>query len=263
MLFAVRVVLMLVYFLAVAAIGLVICLLRPFNPDNSRIIAAIFAWGGQRILGMRVDVAGEEHFHGLGPCVVVCNHQDNLDLFVLGGMLPSRTVSVGKKSLRWIPVFGLMYWLAGNVLIDRGNARKAMGSMDAAVTALRERNTKIWIFAEGTRNRGKNMLPFKKGAFHVAIKAGVPVVPVCVNSYMKSSNFRRLRSGDARIQILPPIATTGLGEQDVPALMQRCFEQMKAGIDALDQRSSPSPAHTEAGVGLEMLEPSAPQKSQA
>ncbi len=235
MLLALRVVLMLVYFLLVAAMGLVIGLVRPFNPDNSRVIARLFAWGGQRILGLRVQVEGLEQLQGLGPCVYVANHQDNLDLFVLGGMLPPRTVSVGKKSLRWIPVFGLMYWLAGNILIDRNNRRRALGAMSEVVTALRERNTSIWIFPEGTRNRGRDLLPFKKGAFHTAVQAGVPIVPVCVTPYARQANFRRLHSGDAVVRVLPPVPTSGMSLDDVPALMEQCFTQIKSNIDALDQ----------------------------
>ncbi len=235
MLLALRVVLMLVYFLVVAAMGLVIGLARPFNPDNSRLIARLFAWGGQRILGLRVQVEGLEQLQGLGPCIYVANHQDNLDLFVLGSMLPARTVSVGKKSLRWIPLFGLMYWLAGNILIDRSNRKRALGAMSEVVTALRERNTSIWIFPEGTRNRGRGLLPFKKGAFHTAVQAGVPIVPVCVTPYVNRADFRRLHSGDVVVRVLPPVPTRGKSLDDVPALMEQCFEQIKTGIDALEQ----------------------------
>ena len=239
MLFAFRVTVLLIYFLLIACVGLLIGLVRPFNPDNSRIIAKMYAWGGQRILGVRVTAEGVDNF-GQDPCIIVANHQDNLDLFILGGILPRRTVSVGKKSLIWIPFFGLMYWLAGNVLIDRGNPRKARDTMSSAVDALRERNTSIWIFPEGTRNRGENMLPFKKGAFHTAVRAGVPIVPVCVNSYVKGTDFGRRHSGDAQVRVLPAIETKGLTLDDVPRLMQQCYLQMMAGIEDLDRKLLPA-----------------------
>jgi len=250
MLLVIRVVAMLLYFLGVAALGLLLCLVRPFNADNSRLIARWYAWGGLKILGLKVQADGLEHFDLPGTYIVVANHQDNLDLFVLGGYLPRRTVSVGKKSLRWIPLFGIMYWLAGNVLIDRGDRRRAMDAMGAVVTALQERNTRIWIFPEGTRSRGRGLLPFKKGAFHTAIKAGVPIVPVCVSSYAQQANFNRLTSGKVRLQVLEPISTEGLTGNDVPELMERCREQMQASIAELDQQTQSAPRSRRLPMGL-------------
>jgi len=250
MLFVLRMVAMLLYFLGVAAVGLLLCLVRPFHPDNSRLIASWYSWGGLRILGLRVQAEGREHFNIPGTYIVVANHQDNLDLFVLGGYLPRRTVSVGKKSLRWIPLFGIMYWLAGNVLIDRGDRRRALDAMGAVVKALQERNTRIWIFPEGTRSRGRGLLPFKKGAFHTAIQAGVPIVPVCVSSYAQQADFNRLTSGKVRVQVLEPISTEGLTSSDVPELMERCREQMQATIAELDQQTQSAPGRPPMAIGL-------------
>lgn len=251
MLFIVRLIAMLLYFLVVAALGLLLCLVRPFNPDNSRLIARWYSWGGLKLLGLRVEAEGLEQFNKADTYVVVANHQDNLDLFVLGNYLPRRTVSVGKKSLLWIPVFGIMYWLAGNVLIDRGNRQRAMDAMGAVVTALRERNTRIWIFPEGTRSRGRGLLPFKKGAFHTAIQAGVPVVPVCVSTYAGKADFSRLRSGTVRIKVLAPISTEGLTTADVPALMERCRDQMQAELAELDQQLQPAAVSAPMSLGLQ------------
>lgn len=245
MLFILRLIVTLAYFVAVAALGLLLCLLRPFNPDNSYRIARLYAKPGQRILGMKVSAEGLEHLQSPGPCVIIANHQSNLDLFVLSGLLPRRTVTIGKKSLRWIPVFGLMYWLAGNVLIDRANSRKAMGSLDGAVKALRERKVGIWIFPEGTRNGGRNLLPFKRGAFHMAVQAGVPIIPVCVSSYPGQLDFRRLRSGQARIRVLPAMPTEGLGVEDLQRLIADCHQRMKACIDELDQAVQPAVSRLE------------------
>jgi 1-acyl-sn-glycerol-3-phosphate acyltransferase len=72
-------------------------------------------------------------------------------------------VTIGKKSLRWIPIFGQIYWLAGNVLINRGNAAEAKQTMLETTETLQKRDTSIWVFAQGTRNLGKGLLPFKNG----------------------------------------------------------------------------------------------------
>src|SRR5690606_41616567 len=102
MLLVIRVVAMLLYFLGVAALGLLLCLVRPFNADNSRLIARGYAWGGLRILGLTVQAGGLEHFDLPGTYIVVANHRANLDLFVLGGSPPRRAGSVGAAGLRWI-----------------------------------------------------------------------------------------------------------------------------------------------------------------
>lgn len=73
------------------------------------------------------------------PCVIISNHQDNLDIFAGALALPDRTVSIGKRSIIWIPFFGLYYWLSGNILIDRKNKRSAFETMDVAVPKLLEK----------------------------------------------------------------------------------------------------------------------------
>ena len=234
MFYVFRIPLIIVYFLAVALAGLIISLFRPFNPDNTTLIGRIYGWGGTRILGMKVNVRGKEHLQGLGACVITANHQDNLDLFVYGGMLPRRTVSLGKKSLRYIPFFGQMYWLAGNVLINRSSKTQSLATMNEATVALRDNNTSIWIFPEGTRNRGKNMLRFKKGAFKTAQEAGVPVLPVCASSYVKHMNLGKWHSGTVEIQILPPIMPERLATDNLDGVIDECWNNMMETIEQLD-----------------------------
>ncbi|WP_206336469.1 1-acyl-sn-glycerol-3-phosphate acyltransferase, partial [Pseudomonas viridiflava] len=125
------------------------------------------------------------------------------------------------------------YWLAGNVLIDRGNAAKAKRAMLTTTDTLQHKDTSIWVFPEGTRNLGNGLLPFKKGAFQMAIAAGVPIVPVCVSTYSKHMQLNRWNSGSVTICSLPPISTKGKTAGDIPALMQQCQEQMQATIAEL------------------------------
>lgn len=168
-------------------------------------------------------------------CVIIANHQSNYDLFVVGSVVPKRTVSIGKKSLKWVPFFGQLYWLAGNVLIDRGNAHRARQSMLTTTYTLQHKNTSIWVFAEGTRNLGNGLLPFKKGAFQMAIAAGVPIIPVCVSTYSAHMRLNRWNSGHVLIRSLPPIPTAGMTTNDIPALAQQCHTQMRQCIEELDR----------------------------
>lgn len=241
MLVALRIVLLCLHCTLASVVGLLVALCRPFNPDNSRLCANIYAKPALWILGLKVDVDLQALRNHPQPCVFIANHQSNLDLFVVGGTVPYRTVSVGKKSLKWIPLFGQIYWLAGNILIDRGNARRARQSIQQVCSILREGSTSIWVFPEGTRNHGRGLLPFKKGAIQMAIGAGVPIVPVCVSNYVGNLQLHRWHSGRAIIRCLPPIATAGLTAADIPDLLARCQSDMVNTIAALDQQSSALP----------------------
>ncbi|SEI15049.1 lysophospholipid acyltransferase family protein [Pseudomonas asplenii] len=236
MLFLLRMLLMGLHFIVAGVIGVLLGLCRPFNPDNSRLCARLYAWPAMRILGLRVQAEAESLLEKQQSCVVIANHQSNYDLFVFGNVVPRRTVCIGKKSLKWVPLFGQLFWLSGNVLIDRGNARKARQSMLTTTETLRHKDTSIWVFPEGTRNLGEDLLPFKKGAFQMAIAAGVPIVPVCVSSYIKQMRLNRWHSGEVLIRSLPAIPTAGLTLDDIPMLIAQCREQMRECIASMDRQ---------------------------
>ncbi|WP_395611025.1 lysophospholipid acyltransferase family protein [Pseudomonas sp. B22129] len=234
MLYLLRMLLMGLHFMVAGVLGVLLGVCRPFNPDNSRLCARLYALPAMRILRLNVKADVDSLRNKPGPCVILANHQSNYDLFVFGTVVPYRTVCIAKKSLKWVPLFGQLFWLAGNVLIDRGNAHKARRAMLTTTHTLQHEDTSIWVFPEGTRNLGKGLLPFKKGAFHMAIAAGVPIVQVCVSNYVSHMQLNRWNSGDVLIRSLPPIPTTGLTSDDIPALMQACQAQMEACIEAMD-----------------------------
>lgn len=234
MLFILRMLMMSVHFVIAGILGLLLGLCRPFHSDNSRLCARFYSLPALRMLRLNVETDTRNLAEHDRPCVIIANHQSNYDLYVIGCVVPRRTVSIGKKSLKWVPLFGQLYWLAGNVLIDRGNARKAKQSMLATTHTLQHENTSIWVFPEGTRNGGGDMLPFKKGAFQMAIAAGVPIIPVCVSSYVRRLRLNSWSSGKVMIRSLPAIPTVGLGIDDVPQLIETCRSRMQACIDSMD-----------------------------
>lgn len=236
MLFLPRMLLMGLHFIIAGILGLLLGLCRPFNPDNSRLCARLYSLPALCMLRLRVKTDVQSLFSQEQSCVIIANHQSNYDLYVLGCVVPPRTVSIGKKSLKWVPFFGQLYWLAGNVLIDRGNARKAKEAMLTTTETLQHRDTSIWVFPEGTRNLGNGLLPFKKGAFQMAIAAGVPIIPVCVSSYAKRIKLNSWDSGRIMIRSLPAIPTLGLTLDDLPQLMERCQTLMRECIEQLDQQ---------------------------
>ncbi|MGI5880282.1 MAG: 1-acylglycerol-3-phosphate O-acyltransferase [Syntrophomonadaceae bacterium] len=237
MLYVIRLFGIAVSFILVSALGIFICLARPFHPDNTRWFGRVFSWSGASILGIKIRRYNYDSLKEMGPCVYVVNHQDNMDLFICGRVVPKRTVTIGKKNLRYIPFFGQLYWLAGNILIDRKNSSSSKETISSSIKALTAKNTSIWVFAEGTRNGGNNILPFKKGAFSMAIEAGVPIVPICVSSYPQSINLNKLKSGSVEIRILPPIFTDHLTNEDTNRIRQQCWDIMKETLDTMDSKT--------------------------
>jgi 1-acyl-sn-glycerol-3-phosphate acyltransferase len=233
MLFLLRMLAMGVHFILAGILGLLLGICRPFNPDNSRLCARLYSIPAQWLLRwkLKTDVQTLEHQHS---CVIIANHQSNYDLYVLGRVVPRRTVSIGKKSLKWVPFFGQLYWLAGNVLLDRDNAMRARQAMLTTTETLKHKDTSIWVFPEGTRNLGDGLLPFKKGAFQMAIAAGVPIIPVCASTYVNHLQLNRWNSGEIMIRSLPAIPTAGLTQDDLPQLIETCQTRMQECIAAMD-----------------------------
>ncbi len=214
--------------------ALIICLLKPFDPDNARKAAAIYGRYHLPLFGLKVTVEGRENLPQEAPFIVVANHQSNFDLLVMGQAVPPRTVSLGKKSLKWIPLFGQVYWLSGNVMIDRQRGDRARATMDQIQAALTNEGRRIWIFPEGTRNSRDTLLDFKKGAFTTAVNTGVPLIPVCAPRYFRRINWNRWDNGHITVRILPPIVTDTHNRESADALRQDVQQLMQAEIDRLD-----------------------------
>jgi len=171
----------------------------------------LFGYGVTRLLGIRVEIEGRENFAKVPESgVVISNHQNNYDIFVIGQMTPKRCVSLGKKAIRLVPFFGQIYWLAGNILINRTNKKSAMKTMAAAGRQMINKHLKVWIMPEGTRSRGRGLLPFKKGAFHIANQNDLCIIPVILSSYQLHIDTKKWNAGTVKVRVLPPV--------DVPAL---------------------------------------------
>ena len=114
---------------------------------------------------------------------------------------PDSTVIIGKKEIRHIPIFGWLFRATGNILIDRQDAAKARTSIAEAARRIQREGWRVWMAPEGHRNQGPEMLPFKKGAFHLAIAAQVPVVPFVVGPLAAVLDARRLLLRPGRIRV--------------------------------------------------------------
>lgn len=209
------------------------CLLSPRNPKH------VFTFGRyfgrmSKIFGMKLELRIPEDAYSRGQHVYVANHQNSWDLFTISSAVTPKVVTVGKKSLVWMPLFGQLYWLTGNILIDRANRSKAVGTIDQVVNSLKGSDVSVWMFPEGTRSRGRGLLPFKTGAFHAAIGAGLPIIPIVCSS-TGDVKLNRWNNGHVIVEMLPPISTEGYSKSNVRELANLAREQMAAKLEELDK----------------------------
>jgi 1-acyl-sn-glycerol-3-phosphate acyltransferase len=223
-----------------SAAGIVWLLFSPGNRQTLYVFGLVFCRGLTRMMGWRVEVENRQGLEAIRPCVIVGNHQSFLDVVTFGSVFPRRTVSAGKREIGKIPVFGWFYKLSGNLIIDRGDARQARGSLDAAAEAMRAEKIAVWFMPEGHRNTAPELLTFKSGAFRLAVAAQAPIVPiVCEPLTVIIDTRRRLaRRGRLRIRVLAPVSTEGLTVKDVPPLVFSVRASMQATLDELRKTGS-------------------------
>lgn len=209
------------------------CLLSPRNPKHVFTFGRLFG-KMSRVFGIKLELRIPDDAYNRGQHLYVANHQNNWDLFTVSSAVTPKVVTVGKKSLAWMPLFGQLYWLTGNILIDRANRSKAKGTIDQVVDSIKKSDVSVWMFPEGTRSRGRGLLPFKTGAFHAAIGAGVPVIPIVCSS-TSDLKLNRWNNGHVIVEMLPPISSEGYRKEQVRELSNLCREQMKAKLEELDE----------------------------
>ncbi len=178
-----------------------------------------------RLSGVTVHVEGLENLPPDRPQVVVSNHQSWFDVFALVAELPVRYRFVAKQELARIPIFGRAWRSCGHVSIDRSDRTSAVQSLNEAGSQVRERSLTIVMFPEGTRSWTGELQDFKKGAFVLAIQAGVPVVPVAIlgsRAVMPKGRWR-IRRGEIRVRIGEAIPIEGMVHRDRDRLVRRAW----------------------------------------
>ena len=167
------------------------------------------------------------------PFVVVSNHESFADILLISH-LPWEMKWLSKAELFRIPVMGWMMWLAGDVPVKRGFGPSAVEAMDRCRQVLRNR-VSVMIFPEGTRSKTAELLPFKDGAFRLAIEAGVPILPLALSgtgTALPKHGWRFGRSA-AEVRVLEPVEINGLTLDDVPALKKQVRDLIVSTRDAM------------------------------
>jgi len=164
--------------------------------------------------------------------IITPNHQSIMDFLPLLSTLPMRFRWVLKKELLSIPLFGWGLRSIGAVSIDRSSRDKAFKAILGASEKLND-GWSLLVYPEGTTTHDGLMLPFKKGPFILAIRTGVPILPVTCNGPFKimPRGSRLIKPGHVKVFIGNPIITTGLDEKDLPALMEKTRAEMKKHLD--------------------------------
>ncbi|GAB4232194.1 MAG: hypothetical protein OHK0028_07490 [Deltaproteobacteria bacterium] len=179
------------------------------------------------LFGITVETRGLSRIDRAAGYVFMSNHVSHADSLALARSIPHPLHWVFKKELSKIPVFGWVLLSLGQVMVDRKNALQSRAALSDAASAL-SGNHSILIYAEGTRSKDGKLQPLKKGGFHIALQAGLPIVPVRVSGShaILPSGSLDVHPGHVIVELFDPIPTAGKSDADIPALMARVREAL-------------------------------------
>jgi len=194
-----------------------IILCYPFFPRGEYTvheIARTWARGILRLSGVNVRVIGGEHVLQDGPQIFMANHQSLFDIFIVLAFIPAQFRFIAKKELFRIPIFGGALRRYGTVEINRQHHASAVRSIDEAAQKIREGKSVV-TFPEGTRSIDGEIKAFKKGVFHLALKAGVPIIPISIigSREIMPKHSVRLHPGKITMIFDQPISTGVYSEE--------------------------------------------------
>lgn len=194
-----------------------------------------------RLSGVKVHVTGSEHLDPHQTYVFVSNHRSYLDTATLFIHTGRRIGLLAKKELLKVPILGYGMGFVNVMAIDRSNRERALETTEAATARIRSGRS-FGVFAEGTRAKPGELLPFKKGAFYMAAQAGVPIVPVVMKNtdYLMGKGTGEARTGTIEMAILPPVSTAGYGTDES---VKRLVDQVRSMV-AEELRAVPAPGET-------------------
>ncbi len=224
--------------------GLPIWALTGSKREALNFSVSVFADTASALIGLNLKVRGEHHLWSHRPAVFIFNHQSNVDMVIIARLLRRDITGVGKREIRDMPVIGRVMEAAGVVLIDRGNTASAIEAMRPLVDAMRVEGKSVCLSPEGTRAPTIKLSSFKKGAFHLAMQAGVPIVPIVIQNSgdVQPKGDILYHPGTVEVEVLPPVDTSEWSADtidrhvaDVRAMYLRTLEQ-----DAESRNRAPS-----------------------
>ena len=218
--------------------GLPIWALTGSKRDAINFSVSLFADTASALIGLNLKVRGEHHLWSHRPAVFIFNHQSNVDLVIVARLMRRDITGVGKREIRDIPIVGRVMEAAGVVLIDRKNTASAIEAMTPLVDAMRLEGKSVCLSPEGTRAVTPTLAPFKKGAFHLAMQAGVPIVPIVIHNSVdvQPKGDWLYHPGTVEVEVLPPVMTSKWSRD---TLDEHVAEVRNMYLRALDQLDFP------------------------
>ncbi|CDI98485.1 Phospholipid glycerol acyltransferase [Echinococcus multilocularis] len=187
----------------------------------------------QCVLGLQPKLYGLENCYIHRQCIYVINHQSFIDAIVISHLWREPSSSIVKDSLRFYGLGWPMIHFMRILSIVRNDHAKAMKTMHEAVRMVKKEHVNMFIFPEGTRNHSGRLLPFKKGAFHLAIQTQLPIVPVVISCYncFLDHKYKIFEDAAYAVYILAPISTEGLTSADATSLTEKTHAIMSKVFD--------------------------------
>jgi len=226
--------LLMFWFSMIAIVAPFLILLVVLTKNENFIYSPVrfFVRAGLTMVGVHVKVSGVERLDPTQTYIFTPNHQSLIEVPLFVTYLGRNPAYLGKKEIFKYPVFGYGIRLIGVVPVDRSNSPAAVESAKVATENLRRGKSYV-VYPEGTRSRDGRMLPFKKGAFMMAMDAGVPVVPVTVSGATKIMPKAQVKvyPSTVRITVHKPISTAGYSKENVNQLIERTRAQIFSALD--------------------------------
>lgn len=226
----VRLTLIVIYTAVLGTLGILSCVIVPGGALFMK-LARLWSWLILKTCRVRLEAHYSPALDVSIPAVYMSNHQSLFDTPALILAMPADFRMIPKHELLFVPILGQSLWLAGFIFVNRRNRASAIKSLDRAAARV-ERGTSIVIFPEGTRSPDGALLPFKKGGFALALKAGVPVVPVSIRGGREILPKKSLRIRPGRMEAIfgAPVSTTGYSLETKDQLLDRVREAIAAGL---------------------------------
>ena len=232
------------WFTAIALLAPFLIVLCMITKNENMIYSPVrfFVRLGLALVSVRVEVTGLELLDPNQTYIFTPNHQSLIEVPLFVTYLGRNPAYLGKKEVFKYPVFGTGIRLIGVIPVDRSNSPAAVESAKAATENLRRGKSYV-VYPEGTRSKDGRLLPFKKGAFMMAIEAGVPVVPITISGATKIMPKAQVKvfPSTVHITIHEPISTAGYSKENVVQLMNRTREKVFSALGRDEAELSGSP----------------------
>jgi putative phosphoserine phosphatase/1-acylglycerol-3-phosphate O-acyltransferase len=242
-----------------AMAGLPIWALTGSKSEARNFATSIFGDVSSALIGLNLVVRNEHHLWENRPAVFVFNHQSKVDIVILARLLRRDIAGVGKKEIKNMPLIGKTLELAGTIFIDRNNSASAIEAMKPLVDAMRNQGKSVVISPEGTRSITPRLGAFKKGPFHLAMQAGMPIVPIVIHNagdVAPKGDFI-FRPATVEVDVLAPVDTSDWRSETIE---QHVAEVRGMFLEALGQREDTYIASLPAARPAQMIKKKALKK---